>query len=167
MRLNPRFAGAPNGAEADAEGERDARETVAHWERHDFGWWMMNTSKGGGFVGCGGRRSIELGSHHEVERGFGLDPGYWGRGLATAFARVAVAQAIVRPGSASLVGFARPGTAAARRGIEKARFPWEREVVHAGLLHVIDRLSAQGWSGAAPELRSCTLAATPKRAVAM
>jgi RimJ/RimL family protein N-acetyltransferase len=72
-------------------------------------------------------------------------PAFWGRGLATEMAGASIAVAIERLQVDSLVAIALPGNRASRRVMEKLGMGYEREVSHAGLAHVLYRLTAAQW----------------------
>ena len=134
-------------------GTRDARRTaddltrnLEHWERHGFGYWTAVDAASGAFAGRGGLRRIEIGGAPEVELGYGLLPAYWGSGLATELACAGVRAAFDLVGLQDLICFSLPGNAASRRVMEKAGFTYERDVVYAGLDHVLYRL----WAGDRP-----------------
>ena len=158
MRRDPRVAQTLGGARPEAETEHLAQHLAAHWDEHGFGWWALRVPESGRFIGCGGLRGVEVGAG-EIEVGFGLIPEYWGRGLATELARVAVAQGIVRLGAAELVSFALSGNVASRRVMEKAGFTYDRDIVHLDTPHALYRLSARAWR-TAPAVNSGTPART-------
>ncbi len=167
MRRDPRVAHMLGGARPDAETGQLAQDLAAHWDEHGFGWWALREPEGGRFIGCGGLRRVMVAASREIEVGFGLVPEYWGRGLATELARVAAAQGFVRLGTAGLVSFTLSGNTASRRVMEKTGFTYDRDIVHAGMPHVLYRLSAQGWRMAPVESRSSARAAAAEQAVAV
>ncbi len=78
-------------------------------------------------------------------------PAYWGRGLATEIARRALELARDALGREDVVAFTLPGNRASRRVLAKVGMVYERDVVHAGLPHVLYRtaLSRDAASGGA------------------
>lgn len=142
MHGNGRVAGAPA---PEAGIESLVRELDAHWTQHGFGRWALREPDSGRFIGHGGLRRVRVGGQPEIEVACSLLPEYWGRGLATEFTRVAVAQGFVTLGLDALVAFMVPGNRACRRVMEKAGFAFERDLEHAGLHHVLYRLTARAW----------------------
>ncbi len=114
---------------------------LRHWGEHGFGPWALEAD--GAFVGRGGLAWIEVEDERLVELPWALVPSAWGRGLATEAARAAVGWARGL-GSAEVVALTMTTNAASRRVMEKAGLPYDREVVHAGLPHVLHRLRLTG-----------------------
>jgi [ribosomal protein S5]-alanine N-acetyltransferase len=98
----------------------------------------------GRFVGRAGLRNTRVGGGDEVELAYALVAEYWNRGLATEMARAILGLAFERLGVTDLVCFTLPTNLASRRVMEKAGFTYEREVMHAGLPHVLYRITARG-----------------------
>ncbi len=120
---------------------------LAHWERHAFGWWMLREPETGELVGRGGLRRLQVGGRQEIEIGYALLPGYWGRGLATEVARTSARVAFETLRCTQLVAFTTPSNHASRRVMEKAGLRYERDIVYAELPHVLYRLRATEWRG--------------------
>jgi ribosomal-protein-alanine N-acetyltransferase len=113
---------------------------VAHWERHDFGLWILHDRGTGEMVGRGGLMVTRVGGADEIEVGWAIVPERWGQGLATELAHTSIAVAFGDLGLPELVAFALPDNLASRRVMEKAGFAYERDVEHVGLPHVLYRL---------------------------
>jgi RimJ/RimL family protein N-acetyltransferase len=113
-----------------------AGEHAERWERDGFGYWMFFDSAGAP-VARGGLGTSAWG----VEVGWAVAPEHRGRGYATELAAAAVEVAFDRLRVASVVAYTQPDNAASRRVIEKLGFEYEGEVEHAGLPHVLYRLS--------------------------
>lgn len=150
MHRDERVARTLGGPRPDAEVEALVRELEAHWERHGYGWWVLRDPESSRFIGRGGLRQVRVAGQSEVEVAYGLLPEWWGRGLATELARVAVAQGFVALGLDEVVSYTLPGNRASRRVMEKAGFAFERDIEHAGLHHVLYRLTARAWVDAPP-----------------
>ncbi len=110
---------------------------LRHWREHGFGPWALEL--GGAYVGRAGLAWTEVEGQRAVELPWALVPSAWGRGLATCAAVAAVAWARDL-GLAEVVALALTTNRASRRVMEKAGLPYERDVVHAGLPHVLHRL---------------------------
>jgi RimJ/RimL family protein N-acetyltransferase len=49
--------------------------SVAHWERHGFGYWLLRTKSNGAFVGRAGLRTTSIADQEDdVELGYALLP---------------------------------------------------------------------------------------------
>ncbi len=57
------------------------RESIACFEAHGFGQWVVLPRRGETLIGFCGFRFF--GERQEVEILYGISPAYWGRGLAT------------------------------------------------------------------------------------
>ena len=85
-----------------------------------------------------------------MELAYALRSEYWGRGLATELARAAVAAGFERLGLEDIVAFTLPTNRSSWRVMEKTGFGYERDVVYAGLPHMLYRVTASGWERDAP-----------------
>ena len=85
---------------------------------------------------------VTVGGRDEVELLYALVPGAWGRGLATQLARASARVAFEALGLTEIVAFTLPDNARSRAVMARAGFGFEREIVHAGLPHVLYRLRA-------------------------
>lgn len=77
-------------------GVRSAEETraylaasVAHWDQHGFGLWVLRT-RAGAFAGRAGVRQIIVGGAPEVEVAYTFKRAVWGRGLASEITKALV-----------------------------------------------------------------------------
>ncbi len=126
---------------------------VDHWDRHGFGTWLIRDRETGEAVGRGGLQYTFTAGLHDVEAGWAIIPERWGQGLATELARTCVAVGFEQLGLRAIVAFTLPDNVASRRVMEKAGFEYERDIVHAGLAHVLYRrrppCARTGWSSPA------------------
>lgn len=122
---------------------------LRHWDEHGFGWWTARDASGR-YVGRGGVRRVRLGAIEELEVGYAIVADAWGSGFATEIARAGAAAAFERIGAPSLCAFTTPANAASRRVMEKVGLAYERDVEHAGVRHVLYRLTAEQWREIAP-----------------
>jgi RimJ/RimL family protein N-acetyltransferase len=123
--------------EADVLGGLAAK--VAHWERHGFGMWSLRDRETGEMVGRGGLQYTYTAGQHDVEAGWAIVPERWGQGLATELALACVEVGFGELGLLEIVAFTLPTNVASRRVMEKSGFRYDRDIVHAGLPHVLYR----------------------------
>jgi RimJ/RimL family protein N-acetyltransferase len=142
MYLNPRVMATLGGIRAEEQTRELLRRHLSHWQEHGFGWWVAREPATGAFAGRGGLRRMIIGGSEEVEVGYGFLPEFWGRGLATELAAESVRVGFEVLGLSELVSMTLPSNRASRRVMEKVGFRYERDVVHAGLPHVLYRLAA-------------------------
>ena len=119
----------------------------AHWEQHGFGYWMAYDPETGAFVGRGGLRRVVVGGGDEVEVGYALMPQFWHRGLATELARECARVGFDILGQRDLVAFTLPTNYASRSVMQRVGFLYERDVIWAGMPHVLYRLPIEVWRG--------------------
>ena len=112
---------------------------VDHWNRHGFGVWLLRDRETGEPVGRGGLQYTFTAGLHDVEAGWAILPDRWGQGLATELAHACVQVAFEQLGLRQIVAFTLPDNIASRRVMEKAGFEYERDIVHAGMPHVLYR----------------------------
>jgi [ribosomal protein S5]-alanine N-acetyltransferase len=115
-----------------------------HWDDHDFGVWLFHKVDGE-FVGYAGAMHATVAGKPEVEVLYALRSDFWGNAFATEMARAVVQFAFERLRVMELVAYTLPTNVASRRVMEKCGFAYEREIVHAGLRHVLYRLTEQGF----------------------
>jgi len=75
----------------------------------------------------------------EFETGYWFLPHLWGRGLATEIAQACVSIGRQQLGLASVIGVTVPTNTASQKVMRKAGLQYERDIVHAGLLHQLFR----------------------------
>ena len=112
---------------------------VDHWDRHGFGMWQLSDRETGERVGRGGLQYTYTAGLNDVEAGWAVVPERWGQGLATELAHACVEVGFEQLNLLELVAFTLPDNRASRRVMEKAGFAYERDIVHAGLPHVLYR----------------------------
>ena len=101
--------------------------------------WLLRDRETGEPVGRGGLQYTFTAGLHDVEAGWAILPDRWGQGLATELAHACVQVAFEQLGLRQIVAFTLPDNIASRRVMEKAGFEYERDIVHAGMPHVLYR----------------------------
>jgi [ribosomal protein S5]-alanine N-acetyltransferase len=142
IHADPRVMATLGGVRSDEQTEEFLRGAIAHWEQYDFGFWTVRHAATGRFAGRGGLLHTTIVGGDDVEVAYAFLPEFWGRGLATEFARESVRTAFEVLGLDDVVCFALPTNRASRRVMEKVGFRYERDVVYHGLPHVFYRLRA-------------------------
>jgi RimJ/RimL family protein N-acetyltransferase len=126
---------------------------VDHWKRHRFGPWIVRERATRHVVGRIGLERTTVGGADEVELAWLLAPEVWGRGFATEMARAAVDAGLGPLELGSIVAFTLHANAASRAVMERLGMAYERDVEHAGLPHVLYRITAARRSAEAPPSR--------------
>jgi ribosomal-protein-alanine N-acetyltransferase len=146
MDQNPRFMAELGGVRDEAGTLAYLERNMAHWAAHGFGLWMLRDRETGAMIGRAVLRHLDVDGVDEVETGYGFLPDVWGRGLATEIARACVGIGQDRLGLASVVGITVPTNAASQQVMRKAGLQYERDIVHAGLTHLLFRTRHSSYS---------------------
>jgi ribosomal-protein-alanine N-acetyltransferase len=128
------------GGVRDEAGTRAYLErNLAHWAARGFGLWMLRDRDTGAVIGRALLRHLDVDGVDEVETGYGFLPDLWGRGLATEIARACVHIGREWLGLESVVGITLSTNTASQRVMSNAGLHYERDIVHAGLPHLLFR----------------------------
>ena len=132
--------------------EKVFRREADHWVEHGFGWRAALDKESGdriGFVGLNHvpEDAVEIPGENEVEIGWWLVPGYWGRGLATEGAVALRDEAFGRVGLARIIGRFQPPNIASGRIMERIGMAFEVDVTgrHNETVRIY-ALERQRWS---------------------
>ena len=139
MHQNPKVMATLGGLWTEDKLRAWFEKVLAHWEKHQFGWWMARDLESGVFLGRGGLATMTVDGRNEVEVGYGFLPEFWGRGLATELARESVRVGFGALRLPELVSFTLVSNLASRRVMEKVGFRYERDFVYFDLPHVLYR----------------------------
>jgi RimJ/RimL family protein N-acetyltransferase len=113
--------------------------SAADFAARGFGLWTVLVEGGGRAGFCGLRREADTG---RVELLYALDPAFWGRGLATEAARLALADAFGRLRLPRVFAGTNPANEASGRVLERAglrRLESRRTATEELLVYVIER----------------------------
>jgi RimJ/RimL family protein N-acetyltransferase len=123
-----------------AEAREMLHADIGHWRELEYGPWALVEKDGGGFAGRVGLHRTTVEGEPETELAWTTEPSCQGRGYATEAAREALdlARAV---GLDEVVAMALPDNAASRRVAEKIGMRESGEISHAGLPHVLYRLT--------------------------
>jgi RimJ/RimL family protein N-acetyltransferase len=124
-----------------ADAQRVLESDFAHWERWGFGAWTVLERESGQTVGRIGIEHTTVADRAEVEVLWFVDTDCAGRGYATEMAREALRAGFDVLELDDLVAFTMTTNTASQAVIRKLGFTFEREIEHAGLPHVLFRLT--------------------------
>jgi RimJ/RimL family protein N-acetyltransferase len=139
---DPRVGATLGGVLTPAQVRGSTEAMQAHWERHGFGYWLWRDKATGELVGRGGLHHTHVGGRDEVEVGWAVMGDRWGEGFATEMGRASAHHAFAELDLLDVVAFTLVDNHASRRVMAKLGFVYERDVLHAGLPHVLCRLRA-------------------------
>ena len=116
---------------------------VKHWADCGFGLWMLRDAATSAVIGRAILRHLDVEGVDEIEVGYGFMPEYWGRGLATEIALALLNVGREQLGLRSIVAITTPANVASQRVMVKAGLAYERNIVHAGVPHLLFRTRDQ------------------------
>jgi RimJ/RimL family protein N-acetyltransferase len=136
---DPRVGATLGGAATPEQVDGHIAAMQEHWRAHGFGWYAFLDRETAALVARGGPHYARVGGREEVEIGWTVAADRWGEGLATELGAASLDIAFGSLGLVDVVSFTLPDNVASRRVMEKLGFAFERDVVHAGLPHVLYR----------------------------
>lgn len=139
MDQDERIMAMVGGVRTEAETAAYLERNLAHWTEHGFGIWILRDPATGEVTGRAGLRHVLVEGVDEVELGYALLPEFWGRGLGTDAARACVTIGRDWLGLRSIVALTLPSNNASQCVLRKAALVQEREVMHAGMRHLLFR----------------------------
>ncbi len=113
-----------------------------HWNSHGFGLWAFRSQSDGDFVGYGGIKHAEVEGRDLIELAYAITSDHWRKGFATEISRAALKHGFDTMRLDRIVAFTLPHNKASRAVMEHCGFPYNRDIVHAGLPHVLYILEA-------------------------
>lgn len=139
MDQNDAFMAKLGGVRDEAGTAIYLEQNLKHWADHGFGMWILRDTATAAIIGRAILRHLNVEGVDEVEVGYGFMPEHWGRGLATEIARACVRIGHDQLRLHSLVAITRPINLASQRVMLKAGLIYDRDVIHAGILHLLFR----------------------------
>lgn len=124
---NPGITAKEGGPWPIARIARGFSRQLQRWERSGIGYWVFRDRSEGRLVGIAGLRDVPRAGPLEIELGYALMPGFWGKGLATEMARGVLDAGVEDLGSRTVIASTRLTHAASRRVLEKIGFKFEAE----------------------------------------
>jgi RimJ/RimL family protein N-acetyltransferase len=150
LHQHPEVAATLGGIRTDEEVHRFALRYVAHWKAHGFGLRVWEDRTTGEPVGRGGLHVLMIDGRPEVEVGWAILRERWGEGLATEGGAASLGEAWGTLGLREVVAVTLPENHTSRRVMAKLGMTLEREVMHAGLPHLLHRLRRPHGIGPGP-----------------
>lgn len=126
----------------ESDTEEFLKNAETHWQEHKFGIWALALNADDRFAGYCGLRRIEVEGHSEVELLYALLSAHWGHGLASEAARGVIDIAFSSLKLKTVMSYTLPTNMGSRRVMEKSSMRYERYITHAGLPHVLYRITA-------------------------
>jgi RimJ/RimL family protein N-acetyltransferase len=119
--------------------QRRFQEMLDHWEKHDFGVYVVRDRADGHFLGHAGLQVTNVGGPEEIEYVCVFVADSWRKGIATEVSFELVRVAFEDVGLPELVAFALPTNKGSIRVMEKTGFVYEKDVPHDDGIQVFYR----------------------------
>ena len=117
-----------------------------HWKSHGFGLWVFREQRSGDFVGYGGIKHTTVEDRDVIELSYAITSNYWSKGFASEISLAALKLGFETMHLDRIVAFTLPHNKASRGVMEHCGFTYNRDIVHAGLPHVLYILEARDFS---------------------
>jgi len=133
-----------NGSILTEKESRDALDRhLKHWDAYEFGIWLFSISSSGESIGYCGLRNYELNSRPETELFYGVHSRYFRMGYGIEMARAVVDSGFRNLDIPSVIAFTLADNTASRALMMKLGMRYEGVIEHAGMPHVLYRLTSQ------------------------
>ena len=117
-----------------------------HWKFHGFGPWICREQAGGDFVGYGGIRHATVEDRDQIELAYAIRSDYWGKGFATEISIAGLKLGFDELHLDQIVAFTLTHNRASRAVMKNCGFTYQRDIIHAGLPHVLYILEARAFT---------------------
>jgi ribosomal-protein-alanine N-acetyltransferase len=119
----------------DEQIQEFVQRQIRHFAERGFCLWKLLAKENadGRIIGFCGLQPLLIDGKPEVEIGWWLAQGRWGKGLATEAARVALRFGFERAGLTRIISICRPDNTASWRIMEKLGMSFERNYIHKGV----------------------------------
>jgi ribosomal-protein-alanine N-acetyltransferase len=143
LLADPRVGAWLGGVSSAAEVHAQVARQRAGWARDGFGLWVFFDRATGALAGRGGLMPARVDGDSTVEVAWAVAPERWGEGLATEIGAASLAVAFATLRLPEVVAFTLPDNRASRRVMEKLGMAYDGMTTHAGLPHVLYRVTAR------------------------
>ncbi|MCG6134632.1 MAG: GNAT family N-acetyltransferase [Nostoc sp. LLA-1] len=142
MHQNTQVMATLGGVRSDENTRLFIFNNLHHWQRYGFGLWVFRDKTSHKFVGRAGLRNSDVEGINKVELAYAIMSDFWGQGLATEMGEAILKIGFELLNLQEIVCFALTTNQASQRVMEKLRFKYEHEIIHANLPHLLYRLTA-------------------------
>lgn len=125
--------------------EKESREVLdrhlTHWDANEFGIWLFSDLSNGESIGYCGLRNYKLRSRQETELFYGVRSRFFRMGYGFEMARAVVEAGFKNLDMPSVIAFTLADNTASRALMMKLGMQYECVIEHAGMPHVLYRLT--------------------------
>jgi ribosomal-protein-alanine N-acetyltransferase len=121
------------------------QRAAEHWSLHNFGLWIFHITSTGDFVSyCGIKHAVVEGKD-EIELAYAVSSAHWNKGFATEMSEAALKVGFEELRLERIVAFTLPHNKGSRSVMEHCGFTYQRDILHAGLPHVLYHLDSSDY----------------------
>jgi RimJ/RimL family protein N-acetyltransferase len=117
-----------------------------HWTQHDFGLWIFHSRSTRDFVGYCGIKHAAVELKDAIELAYAVSSAHWSKGFATEMSEAALKFGFDKLRLERIVAFTLPQNTASRTVMEHCGFIYQRDIIHAGLPHVLYHLDSSTYA---------------------
>jgi ribosomal-protein-alanine N-acetyltransferase len=125
------------------------QRAAEHWSVHNFGLWIFHVSNTSDFVGYGGIKHAVVEGKDEIELAYAVSSARWNKGFATEMSKAALKVGFEELRLTQIVAFTLPHNKGSRSVLEHCGFSYQRDIIHAGLPHVLYQLDSASYAARA------------------
>jgi RimJ/RimL family protein N-acetyltransferase len=118
------------------------QRSAEHWSVYDFGLWIFHSSSTRDFVSYGGIKHAVVEGKDEIELAYAVRSAHWNEGFATEMSEAALKVGFGELNLKRIVAFTLPHNKGSRSVMEHCGFIYQRDIIHAGLPHVLYQLDS-------------------------
>lgn len=112
---------------------------IEHFAKYNFGAWIWCDKANGEYIGRGGLKNFILEEKNEIELSYAIKKEYWHQGIATEIAKASIEFGLDNLGLKQIICFTLPENKQSQKVMEKLEFRYEKDFLHANLLHKLYR----------------------------
>ena len=116
-----------------------------HWSVYNFGLWIFHSRSTGEFLGYGGIKHAVVEGKDEIELAYAVRSANWNMGFATEMSEAALKVGFEELKIERIVAFTLPHNKGSRSVMEHCGFSYQRDIIHAGLPHVLYQLDSSDY----------------------
>ena len=118
------------------------QRSAEHWRLYNFGLWIFHLSSIGDFVGYGGIKHAVVEDKDEIELAYAVSSAHWNKGYAIEMSEAALKVGFGELRLERIVAFTLPHNKGSRSVMEHCGFIYQRDIIHAGVPHVLYHLES-------------------------
>lgn len=140
LHTDPQVTATLGGPRSEEQVDQFIAQCEEEWRALGYGQWVFCEKATNTAIGRCGLRPYSLEGEFVRELLYAVDADAWGKGYATEMAEATIAFAKARGPVSDIIALTLPTNKASQRVMEKVGMLYARNVIHAGLEHVVYRI---------------------------